>query len=292
MELTNETKAWLVERNVAPIFFPMLENAGLVNIDLLESISLCHMKKKMDVHFATHLFFKPQPTKKLTKSIKFFLRSRDIDKEYDRFIERLCVKSVIQLKFITLYHLTGIGMSEFRAECLVQILQKKFPKSTPHVSFKEISGDVFPLSSSDSSSESESEDEKGATHHSLVIGQKTKRRRSLKKIIDDGSARATPIKRKGRKRRKKSLNQSSYQWHAFKNAKKLHLGDFAKDLFYKYHDMFELKRKRSGTGKWLYKVNTGEEFQVVGALFPAMQLCSVVERKRAIGAPIEHLVKK
>ena len=281
MDLTNETKTWLVERNIAPVFFPLLEDVYGGNLNLLDATTLSDMNDRMPGNMARFLFFKANPPKKLNNSIKHFLRSCGIDEEDERFIERLHPKSVEELKYIDCDDMTRVGTSSFRSKCVVNLLKQKNLECTPGSCLKENSEQVieqltFPPSFEVESAEDdddESEDEKSVSDNSLT--PKNKRSRNLEKDIDDG--------RKRRRRIKKTQNSISEDvWHAFKNAKKLHLGDYSKDLFYKYHEMFELKRKRYGTDKWLYQVNTGRGFQVVRALLPAMDLCYDVEKSRAI----------
>ena len=59
---------------------------------------------------------------------------------------------------------------------------------------------------------------------------------------------------------------------------------YTKELFYKYHDMFEMKRRRHGENKWFYQVNTGTSLEVVRALLPAMDICSELEKKKVEAA--------
>ena len=113
--------------------------------------------------------------------------------------------------------------------------------------------------------------------------QPKRRKRQLKKLIDNDRTQSSKRRRLSRTRKKTNKGPSSSAgetWHTFKNAKKLHLGNYSKELFYKYHDMFEIKRRRHGVNKWLYQVNTGDSEQVVRALLPAMELCDALEKKK------------
>ena len=306
MELTNEIKTWFLARDIAPCFFPVLEQAGLVDLALLESTTFVDMCRKMDEHVARHIFFRLHPLKRMDKSVKHFLSSCGIDQEDCRFIHRLRPKTVKELKYIALDDLTSVGAAVFRAKCIVCILQGKLRKSTPRQHLEEIySGKMFGTDvenessgpeifsqSSEDDDDDEDDDDEDDTRHVLLKKQPKKNKRKLKDVIGRGSSSSSSISSKRRRRRnsvsKKSNNAQSSSsgeaWYTFKDAKKLHLGMYTKELFHKYHDMFKMKRRRHGENKWFYQVNTGTSLEVVRALLPAMDICSELEKKKVEAA--------
>jgi hypothetical protein len=303
MELTNEIKTWFLARDIAPCFFPVLEQAGLVDLDLLKSTTFVDMCRKMDEHVARHIFFRLHPLKKMDKSVKHFLSSCGIDKEDCRFIHRLRPKTVKELKYIALDDLTSVGATVFRAKCIVCILQGKLRKSTPRQHLEEIysgkmfgtdvenesSGpEIFSQSSEDDDDDDDDDDDEDDTRHALLKKQPKKNKRKLKDVIGRGSSSSSNKHQRSSRSSKKSKNAQSSSsgeaWYTFKDAKKLHLGEYTKELFYKYHDMFEMKRRRHAKNKWFYRVNTGTSLKVVGALLPAMDICSEMEKKKVEAA--------
>jgi len=311
MELTNEIKTWFLGRDIAPCFFPVLEQAGLVDLNLLKSTTFVDMCRKMDEHVARHIFFRLHPLKKMDKSVKHFLSSCGIDNEDGRFIRRLRPKTVKELKYIGLDDLTSVGATVFRAKCIVCILQGKLGKSTPRQHLEEIySGKMFrsdvenessgPEIFSESSEEDDEDeddddddDDDDKSPHALLKKQPKINKRKLKDVIGRGSSSSSSSSSKKHQRSssrssKKSKNAQSIPtveaWHTFKDAKKLHLGEYTKELFYKYHDMFEMKRRRHGENKWFYQVNTGTSMKIVRSLLPAMDICSELEKKKVEAA--------
>ena len=247
MELSQDTREWLRDRNIDLGVVPLLQKAGLVNVDLLTSVTFEYLQQSTgSSHLARYILYKVRPPVILPKSVQSFLQKCDIGAKLQQFFRRLRVKNVQMIRLITIKHLKDVGMDELDAEYVMGLLNKKFveqksPKSPKFPPSPKVSNNDSEESSEDESSEDESsedessEEEEFQGNHRLINHVKNKRKRS-------------------------SVVSGKNEWILFRDAKRLHLSSYSSKEFYDLYDKFNFERMRLGNGKWKYRFLDGNKY--------------------------------
>lgn len=275
MELSQETREWLRDRNIDLGVVPLLQKAGLVNVDLLTSVTFEYLQHSTgSSHLARYILYKVRPPDILPKSVQSFLQKCDIGAKLQQFFRRLRVKNVQMIRLITIKHLKDVGMDELDAEYVMGLLKKKFgdqksPKSPKFPPSPKVSNNDSDESSEDESSEEESSEEESSEEEEFEGNHR---------LINHVKTSSLAI---NNKRKRPSVVDGKNKWISFRDAKKLHLSSYSSKEFYDLYDKFNFERMRLGNGKWKYRFLDGNKYHYGLSLKEIMDI-SIVEQIQEI----------
>ena len=116
-----------------------------------------------------------------------------------------------------------------------------------------------------------------------VVGHGNKDLKRKSSSRNSAKRSAKPKRKRQKKGHGATSSCSGSDYNAFRNATRLHLANYTKDQFFKYHDKYDMQRKRArGDGKWLYTVIIGGELEHGGSLKEVMDKCFAVEQTSAV----------
>ena len=161
MDLSEQTKTFLRERDVNEQFFPALARLQLVNTDLLRGVTLDNLASVMDIGSARYIHDKIHPLKPLPKKVAGFLAQCGVDKSFGVYFARLRITNVAMVHHVNVNHLLDAGMEKFHAEIIVPMIQTMLTKSTCVDSSEHSSDDSSDDSADDSAEHSAEEPYKG-----------------------------------------------------------------------------------------------------------------------------------
>jgi hypothetical protein len=284
MELAIPTVTWLLSRNIEPKFFPLLQKAGLVNVDLLTTATFHDLQSITVKPVARYLIYKLRPPKKLINTVETFLLRCGIGAENLVYFERLRVQSVRMLSFVSLQDLVDVGMDKLVAKCTYTLVLNGFPqmsKKDEDISLSDSSSEE----DDDDDDDDEDEDDEGGspqTQHQLI------RHVKMQKVVNSSSrARAQKRKASGTKRARRNVRTNvgispgeGSKYATFKHATKLHLSTYTKEQFVYLHHKYRMERKRQSNEKWIYRVVIDGETQRGWSLKDVLDICTAAESKQ------------
>jgi len=291
MVLPSETKQWLRAKGIDASLFPLLQKTGLVKIDMLTAVTLHDLKRIAETPVARYLFYKIHPPEPLLPHVEQFIVECDIPDVNMTFLRRLSIQNVSMLRFVSSRHLTDVGMDAVAANYVVGTIKKGLEENslgyTPHdiQSSSSSSEDVSEEdeedddSQEDDSQEDDDPDPRFIRHEIVRYASRKKSGRCVKET-NAKRRRVTVPSTSSAVERSFSVSRDNQGFNAFQNATKLHLADYTKEQFLKYHDKYHMQRKRTaGNRKWTYRVYIDGANEGGGSLKQVMDMCLTAEQK-------------